>query len=207
MSNLYVVGTGPGSREYLTLRALEIVKEAEVLVGSKRALDLFPEFEGEKVSMGPKNVDKVLELAMELVGKDYVVVILSTGDPGFSGLLKPLLRLYPLMDVEVVPGISALQLCASRLKLPWDSTDLVTLHGKSLPPHIMDVLTNGRPTILLPDFRVETLAQFLLDEGLDPGTKVAVCERLSYPDEKIIRTTLNDLASKEFSYMCVMVVY
>jgi cobalt-precorrin-7 (C5)-methyltransferase len=61
--------------------------------------------------------------------------------------------------------------------------------------------------MVLPDFRVEKLAQFLLEKGIDPERKVAVCERLSYPDERVFKGRLEEVADLKFSYLCVMVVY
>ena len=43
--------------------------------------------------------------------------------------------------------------------------------------------------------------------GVDEHREVVVCERLSYDDEKIVRSTLKDIANSEFTYMCIMVIY
>ena len=51
------------------------------------------------------------------------------------------------------------------------------------------------------------MAQFLLDNGIEAERKVTVCERLSYPDEKIVTTTLADIAESEFTYMCIIIIY
>ena len=51
------------------------------------------------------------------------------------------------------------------------------------------------------------MAQFLLDNGVDANRKVVVCERLSYPDEKIVESDLKEIAQSEFTYMCIMVIY
>ena len=51
------------------------------------------------------------------------------------------------------------------------------------------------------------MAQFLLDNGVEENRKVVVCERLSYPDERIVESTLKDIAQSEFTYMCIMIIY
>ena len=43
MSKLYIVGVGPGAKEYLTYKAVDVVKSADIVIGSKRAIDLFDE--------------------------------------------------------------------------------------------------------------------------------------------------------------------
>ena len=207
MSKLYLVGIGPGSSDYLTKAAIECVNSVDVLVGSQRALDLFQEFKGETLVLRARNMDEMMKKSISLVDEGKTVAILSTGDPGFSGDLKPILKLREDLDQEEIPGISSLQLAEARLQLPWDKINLLTLHGKGNSKIILDYLDNGKPTMVLPDFRVEKLAQFLVDEGINPERKVSVCERLSYPDERIFTGNLREVANMEFTYLCVMVVY
>lgn len=207
MSKIYLVGTGPGSADYITTLAFKTVKLANVLVGSRRALQLFPDYQGETLELRARNMDEMMTTSVKLAREGNTVVVLSTGDPGFSGVLKPIQKLAGEVEVEVVPGISSLQLCAARLQIPWDEANLLTLHGKGNSASILDLIDNGRPTMVLPDFRVHDLAQYLLDNGALPQRRVAVGERLSYPDERIFQGTLQQAASTEFSYLCVMVIY
>jgi cobalt-precorrin-7 (C5)-methyltransferase len=207
MANLYLIGTGPGASDYLTNAAIKTVKSVDVLVGSQRALDLFPGFEGETLILRAKTMDEMMKKSISLVDEGKNVAILSTGDPGFSGVLKPILNLRNDLDLEVVPGISSLQLAAARLQIPWDQVNLLTLHGKGNSEVILDFMDNGKPTIVLPDFQVEKLAQFLMENGVDPERKVAVCERLSYPDERVFKGILKEVAVMDFTYLCVVVIY
>lgn len=207
MAKLYLVGTGPGSSDYLTEAAIKASESVDVLVGSQRALDLFPDFSGETLLLKARNMDEMMKKSVSLVEEGKNVAILSTGDPGFSGVLKPILNIRDDLDLEVVPGISSLQLAAARLQIPWDDVNLITLHGKGNSDAVLDLLDNGKATIVLPDFRVEKLAQFLIGNGINPERKVTVCERLSYPDERLFTGTVKEVASEEFSYLCVMVIY
>lgn len=207
MAKLYLVGTGPGSSDYLTEAAIKASESVDVLVGSQRALDLFPGFSGETLLLKARNMDEMMKKSVSLVVNGKNVAILSTGDPGFSGVLKPIMNIRDDLDLEVVPGISSLQLAAARLQISWDDVNLITLHGKGNSDAVLDLLDNGKATIVLPDFRVEKLAQFLIGNGINPERKVTVCERLSYPDERLFTGTVKEVASEEFSYLCVMVIY
>jgi cobalt-precorrin-7 (C5)-methyltransferase len=207
MSKLYLVGTGPGSSDYLTTAAIKSAESVDVLVGSQRALDLFPGFGGATLVLKARNMDEMMKKSVSLVDAGKNVAILSTGDPGFSGVLKPILKLRDDLDLEVIPGISSLQLAAARLFIPWDQVNLLTLHGKGNSEIILDFMDNEKPTIVLPDFQVEKLAQFLMENGVDPDRKVSVCERLSYPDERIVKGTLKEIAAMDFTYLCVVVIY
>jgi cobalt-precorrin-7 (C5)-methyltransferase len=206
MSKLYVVGVGPGSKEYMTVKAQEIADSADVLVGSKRALELFPQNQGEKLELVANQMESILKLAASHASNGKSVVILSTGDPGFSGILKPILKLKKDVDLEVVPGISSIQLCAARLQIPWDSANLITLHGKGISQDFLKLLENGKPTIILPNYKVNEMARYLMDNGVDSKKNAVICEKLSYPDEKIVEMSLEELSNQNFSYMCVMVL-
>ncbi len=207
MSKLYIVGIGPGSKNYLTLASKRAVESSDIVIGSRRALDLFEIFDHSKIELNAQNMKENLKLAVSEVKTGKIVSLLSTGDPGFSGILKPILKLKEDINIEVVPGISSVQLCAAKLKIPWDEADLITMHGKGISEGILDIINNGKPTIILPNFKPAELANFLIEKGVDSERNAAICEKLSYDDEKIIETSLKNISEMESSYMCVMVVY
>ena len=211
MSKLYVVGIGPGSSEYLTVKAQKIVEFVDILMGSRRSLELFKEVQVEKIEIEAREMEEMMKIAVSHVGEGKSVALLSTGDPGFSGVLKPVLKLMDdlnsRIDLEVVPGISSIQMCAVKLQIPWGDSDIITMHGKGNSEDVLKLVDNRKPTIILPNRSVEELADFLIDNGVDPAREIAVCEKLSYPDEKIVKSTLNEVLNMKFSYMCVVVVY
>ena len=207
MSKLYVVGIGHGSAVYLTFKSKKIVDSVDILMGSKRALDLFPGSEGEQIQLNAVNMKSQLKLAVSKVIHGKSVALLSTGDPGFSGILKPILELSDDVEIEVVPGISSLQLCAAKLQIPWDNTNLITLHGKGLSNLLLRLINNGKPTIILPNFKVDELIRYLISNGIDGDRKAVVCEKLGYPDERIVKKSLNNLLKIKFCYMSIVVVY
>ena len=207
MSKLYIVGIGPGSKDYLTLASKKAVESSDIVIGSRRALDLFEIPEHTKIELKAQNMNENMKLAVSEVKDGKIVALLSTGDPGFSGILKPILKLKEDITIEVIPGVSSVQLCAAKLKIPWDEADLVTMHGKGISETILDIMGNGKPTIVLPNFKPAELANFLIENGVDPEREAAICEKLSYADEKIIESSLKNILDMEFSYMCVMVIY
>lgn len=203
------MGAGPGSPDFVTPAAKKAVKKSDLVVGSERVLKLFDE-KKEKITLNGENVKERLEEAVKRASKGETVSIISTGDPGFSGVLNPVNEIMKKLDIEVdvqvIPGISSIQLCAARLLLPWNNADILTLHGRK-DDGILKVIDNGRPTIILPSKNPSETASFLIKNGVDPQRKVAICERLSYPDERVMRIKLKDVKNSKFSYMCVMVIY
>lgn len=210
-NKIYIIGIGPGSSEYLTKKAVDTVKTSDYTVGSTRAIDLFDDVNN-KIAFNVTDLLDKLEKGVDLAIEGNTVSILSTGDPGFSGVLNTVLRIaneknFPEEKIEVIPGISSLQLAAARNHIQWDNANVMTFHGRENIEDILKVINNGKTTIALPSKKVRDMAQFLLDNGVDEHREVVVCERLSYDDEKIVRSTLKDIANSEFTYMCIMVIY
>ena len=79
MSKLYIVGIGPGSLEYLTFKARKIVESSDILIGSKRALELFDDLNNEKIQLLSGNMGEIFKLAVYKAGKGSLVTLLSTG--------------------------------------------------------------------------------------------------------------------------------
>lgn len=208
---IFIVGIGPGASEYLTKKAIDTVKTSDYTVGSTRAIELFDDVQN-KIDFNVKNLlDKIKE-GVQLACDGNTISILSTGDPGFSGVLNTVLRIskeknFPKENIEVVPGISSLQLAAAKCHIQWDSANVMTFHGRENIEDILPIINNGKTTIALPSRKVKDMAQFLIDNGVDEDRKVVVCERLSYPDENIVESTLKQIAQSEFTYMCIMVIY
>ena len=210
-NKIYIIGIGPGSSEYLTKKAIDTVKSSDYTVGSTRAIDLFDDVNN-KLAFNVKDLLDKLEKGVDLAIEGNTVPILSTGDPGFSGVLNTVLRIandknFPKEKIEVIPGISSLQLAAARNHIQWDNANVMTFHGRENIEDILKVINNGKTTIALPSKKVRDMAQFLLDNGVNENRQVVVCERLSYDDEKIVQATLKDIASSEFTYMCIMIIY
>ena len=210
-NKIYIIGIGPGSSEYLTKKAVDTVKTSDYTVGSTRAINLFDDVNN-KIAFNVKDLLDKLEKGVDLAIEGNTVKILNNVEPGFSGVLNTVLRIaneknFPEEKIEVIPGISSLQLAAARNHIQWDNANVMTFHGRENIEDILKVINNGKTTIALPSKKVRDMAQFLLDNGVDEHREVVVCERLSYDDEKIVRSTLKDIANSEFTYMCIMVIY
>ena len=193
---IYIIGIGPGASEYLTKKAVDTVKASDYTVGSTRAIELFDDVKN-RIAFNVKDLLDKLEEGVDLAVDGNTVSILSTGDP----------KGFDRKSIEVIPGISSLQLAAARNHIQWDNANVMTFHGRENIEDILPVINNGKTTIALPSRKVKDMAQFLLDNGADADRKVVVCERLSYPDERIVESTLKEIAESEFTYMCIMIIY
>ena len=136
---LYVVGIGPGSPRHLTLRAVEVLEGADVIIGNGTYLDQIEHLiTGQQVirsSMG-KEVDrasKAIGLAL-----DRKVAMVSGGDSniyGMAGLVLEVAQHSDLkVEIEVVPGVTALSAVASLLGAPVVSDFAVISLSNLLTP-------------------------------------------------------------------------
>jgi cobalt-precorrin-7 (C5)-methyltransferase len=204
---------GPGSAEYITQIAKDSVQNAQIVIGAKRALELFSDFIcGESLVLTAKNMKKGLQYGLDSA-KEKNVVIISTGDPGFSGLLGTIIKIAGKpVDVEVIPGVSSVQVCAARLRIRWDTAVLLSFHSdvtqeKKLT--MVEALKKGKTVIALPDcnsFTPEKIAEFLISCGVDRRTSVSVCENLTLHNERIVKSSLVGVLGIQFDKLCIMVV-
>lgn len=120
MAKLYVVGIGPGGREHMTYKAVEVIKESEVIVGYTPYIEYLGDLvEGKELySTGMKGEIKRCEQAIEMVKKGKTTAIVSTGDAGLYGMAGPILELAEGIEVEIVPGVTAAFSAASELGSP-----------------------------------------------------------------------------------------
>lgn len=115
---LFIVGTGPGKNSQLTGRAVEAIKESDIIIGNDFYLDHIPEYlEGKEVirsSMG-KEVDRA-KRCVELAEEKKVCMV-SGGDPGVYGMASIVLEVIAhensCIDYEIVPGVTAATAAAS----------------------------------------------------------------------------------------------
>lgn len=185
-----VIGVGPGSPDYLLPVARQAVRACQVVVGAPRVLQLF-NLVGKKVHAFTGDWESLLSLLRHRVSGETVGILVS-GDPGFYSLLSFLRRHLGPEEIEVIPGISSVQVAFARLKLPWQEAHLLSLHGKKVADFSCYV-NSGRPVGLLVDPRTSGRD---LQRMLEPygSFKVHLCRNLTYPDEEIITVTLTELA-------------
>jgi cobalt-precorrin-7 (C5)-methyltransferase len=184
------VGCGPGM---LTEEAIRAIRTATEIHGSRRAIDLA------RIHI-PEGC-RVVEIRDYGTLKDLPAraVVLSTGDPMLAGLGH--------IGGEVIPGISSLQVAAARLGIPLARIVVVDAHAKDRAEAVNRAageIQRGRVVFLLtdPEFDLNALAAAL--RKIPCRIRIAVCDRLGYPDEKITAGTPEHPPSPGSSLSCIM---
>ena len=211
---IFVVGVGPGSPEYLTAKVIEILKSATVIAGFQHSLDVAKEFSQNKTvtTLFFKQQEEILCKIRSSIKENDVCVFTCTGDPMFSDS-QFLDRIKNHFDItEIVPGVSSIQVAASKSQLALDCSTLITFHVagdiEEQKSQLVASVKSGKHTILLPrpwDFMPSHIARFLISNGLEGKTRVTVYENLTL-EESVFRGAIEDLIGKAFSDLSIMII-
>jgi cobalt-precorrin 5A hydrolase/precorrin-3B C17-methyltransferase len=121
---VYVVGIGPGSLFYITPKAINAIRKAEVIIGYKTYINQIESLIKDKrvFAYGMTEEVKRAKTAIEYALKGMIVSVVSGGDPGvygMAGLIFEILAQNNLeVEVEVIPGISAFNAASSKVGAP-----------------------------------------------------------------------------------------
>nr|MCS5641333.1 precorrin-6y C5,15-methyltransferase (decarboxylating) subunit CbiE [Candidatus Neomarinimicrobiota bacterium] len=129
MGKVFAVGVGPGSQNYITEIVRKIIVGADIVVGHKYTLDIISNLiQGKKIHIiTMEDQEKTYQqIKKELEGR--ILVVPFTGDVNFSEseVVDRLVEIFG--DVEIVPGISSIQVAASKAKIPLDKSKVITMH-------------------------------------------------------------------------------
>lgn len=203
-AKIVIAGIGPGHPDYVPPITQRAIREATVLVGSRRALATFANSSQIQVEITGK-LSAVVD-AIKFHYQTQQVTVMVSGDPGFYSLLPYLLKHFNSDGIEVLPGIGSMQTAFCRAKTAWHDAQLLSLHGRGLKD-VGDVLAKpGKVGFLTDDLHgPDVIARHLLELGW-PNCPVYLCEKLSYPDERAVKTDLRSAAKEQGFAHGIMVV-
>ena len=222
---LFLVGVGPGSSKYLTDVVKDVIKRSKYLIGYKYTLaiirDLIIRDFHQVYEVTMKDQDQTYNEVYKKMQDSEFCTIPFTGDVNFSEseVVDRLLEIFGNDNVELMPGISSIQVAASRAKIPLDKTRVLSFHvteniedGKR---ELVDAIQEKKSVVLVPrpwnnrdkNFMQSEIALYLKNEGIDTSNiTVWVFEFLTTPEERVFRGKLNELEHMYFSPMSVMVI-
>ena len=220
MGTVYAVGVGPGSPNYITETVKKIILNSDIIIGYKYTLntisDLIHNKEVFEITM--ENQEKIYQKISQELG-DRILVVPFTGDVNFSEseVVDRLIEIFG--DVHIIPGISSIQVAASKSKVPLDKSKTITMHVttsiESKKIELQKALVDGYNVILIPrpwpkdpekHFMPSEIAKYLKQNGFNTSEiKVHVFEALTTENEISFEGTVDQLEGKEFSDLSVMV--
>jgi len=220
MGKVYALGVGPGSPKYVTDIVREVVLNSDIIIGYKYTLNtiaaLLKDKEIHEINM--KDQEDVYQKVSKTLG-NKTCVIPFTGDVNFSEseVVDRLIEIFG--DVEIIPGISSIQVAASKARVPIDKSKVITMHiSTSIEEkkfELQKALIDGFSVILVPrpwpkesskHFMQSEIAIYLKDHGFETSRmKVHVFENITTDKETHFVGNVKDLEGKQFSDLSVMV--
>ena len=222
MVKVFAVGVGPGSSKYVTEVVSDIVKNCDVIVGYKYTLKTIEHLlTGKEIHEITMNNQEEVYQKIALSLGDKKLLVPFTGDVNFSEseVVDRLIEIFG--EVEIISGISSVQVAASKARIPLDKSKVITMHVTTAIEEkkleLQKALIDGFSVVLIPrpwpkmpekHFMPSEIAQYLRKNGFDTSQlKVYVFEKLTTEDEVIFEGTVKDLEGKEFSDLSVVVFY
>ena len=210
VGKVYLVGAGPGDPRLITLRGIECLQQADLVICdylvNPRLLDHAPD-SAERIHLGHHGTGEAVNQTMvDETRRGRTVVRLKSGDPAVFGRLGEEVAALRAAEIplEIVPGVTAGLAAAAYAEIPVtqgqqaSAVAFVTGHerkDKTTPG--LDYAAIARfPGTLVLYMGVSTAAHWsaaLMSEGKSPATPVAIVCRCSWPDQEVIRCTLEDV--------------
>lgn len=207
---VYIVGAGPGDPELLTVKAQKLLAQADVILFADslvpRQILQNVRADAELIRTAHKTLEDILPLMIERVRAGQSVVRLHSGDPSLYGAVQEQMQALLQADIpfEVIPGISAFQAAAARLRVELTIPGLVQtiilsrVSGRTAVPaaeELAGLAAHQASLCLYLSARHVEEAQQQLMQHYPADTPTAVCFRLGWPDEQIWLIPLSEMAN------------
>ncbi len=224
---MLIVGVGPGSPQYLTCVAMDAIKKSKYIIGYKYTLDtvesIIDKTRQEVYHITMQNQESIYQDVYNKMKDGEYCTVPFTGDANFSEseVVDRLLEIFGDNTVEIIPGISSIQVASSKSKIPLDKSYVLSFHVsgdiEKKKKELINAITDKKSVILLPrpwpndpskNFMQSDIVKFIRVNGIDTSTlKVWVFEYLTkYNKETIFRGKASDLEEMSFNPLSVMVI-
>ena len=207
---IYFVGAGSGAPDLITVRGARLIAQADVIVYAGSLVNpalLDGRKEGCAVYDSARmTLEEVLAVMVLAAREGKRVVRLHTGDPCVYGAHREQMDALDAEGIpyEVCPGVSSFCGAAAALRAEYtlpgvsQTVILTRMEGRTPVPEQerMEALAahGSSMVVFLSAGRLETLSRRLIAGGYPPETPAAIVYKATWPDEKVVRTTVSGLA-------------
>jgi len=208
MVRVYFVGAGPGDPDLITVKGRRIVEQADIIIyaGSLVNKEIINcrRNDAEVHNSASMTLEEVIDVMKTGAAAGKIIARVHTGDPSIYGAIREQIdQLVELgIEYEVIPGVSSFTAAASVLgmefTLPGVSQTVICtrLEGRTPVPEREDLelLASHRASmaIFLSVHMMDTVVK-KLKVHYDGSTPVAIVQRATWPDQKIVRGTLDSI--------------
>ncbi|TGL75815.1 precorrin-4 C(11)-methyltransferase [Leptospira yasudae] len=208
---VYIIGAGPGDPELITVKGARLVETCPVVLytGSLVPTAVIERAKKDAIVLDSSNMtlDDILEVILQAKEKNQDVARVHTGDPSIFGSTAEQMRRFDSLNIEyeIVPGVSSFTAAAAvlgkELTLPEVSQTVIITRAEGRTPmpekERLEILAQSGATLTL---FLSVLHIRKIVEQLTPfyGAEcpVAVVQRATWPEQKILTGTLGDIAER-----------
>lgn len=208
---VYIVGAGPGDPDLLTVKAQKILAAADAILFADSLVPIeilqLCRPDAEVIRTANKTLEEILPMMIEKVRSHLSVVRLHSGDLSLYSAIHEQMQALTEAEIpfEVIPGISAFQAAAAKLKVELtvpgvvQTIILTRISGRAsaVPSaeELSSLAAHQASLCLYLSARMVEESQAKLMEHYPADTPVAICFRVGWPDEKIWVVPLDQMAS------------
>lgn len=208
---IHFIGAGPGDPELITVKGARLLQQADVIVYAdslipRNLVTHYASATAEVIPTADKSLDEILAILCDRHRSGKQVVRLHDGDPCLYGAIQEQMNglLDASIDFEVIPGVSAYQLAAAKLRVELtqpqqvQSIILTRISGRTQVPAAEELETmaaHQASLCLYLSARHVQKAQTKLLKHYPADTSVAICFQVGWPDEKILVVPLDRMAT------------
>lgn len=207
---IYIVGLGPGHKDYIMPKALEIMKKSDVIVGFKRAIDSLDFIDNKKIYINKlSDIDKFIcdkenkDILTNEKSKVTNISIVASGDPTFYGITN-YIKNKSSLEIKVIPGISSFQYLTCKLNMSWNNAYLGSLHGRK--EEFLDIINKNNLSIWLTDKENNPSVLCKILHEAKVNCKVIIGEDLSYENEVISEGSPIEFINNTYSSLSIFIV-
>lgn len=196
---VYIVGLGPGHKDYILPIASKTMENSDVVVGFGRAIKSIDHIKTPKLEF--KSIVSIVDYISE--NKDKNISIIASGDPGFYGITKYIKKNYD-GEIKVIPGISSFQYFIAKLNKSWQDVHLGSMHGRE--EDFLGNISKHSKVMFLTDNKnsPSELCKILYENNIN--CEVYIGENLSYEDERISFGSPEELMRCNFAKLAVIYI-
>ena len=198
MKKINIIGMGMSEKTH-TREALDLISEADILIGAKRLINEFSHMN--KPSFNAYLSNDILEI-IEKTDSEKIAILVS-GDVGFYSAAEKLVDVLKDYNPNLVSGISSVSYFFAKCSLPWKDANLISCHG--LDTNIVSSVRRNRYTFALTGKNIPELQEELLKYGFG-DLKVWIGENLGSDEESVEESIISDLGEREFSSLAVLII-
>lgn len=203
-AKITIAGCGPGSADYLAPATMNAARSADVLAGSRRLLELFADFRGERIVVDA-HIEPLLDQIAVHAQAGRKVTVLVSGDVGAFSLAATVVKRFGRANCTLIPAVSSVQAAFAAVALDWVDARVISAHGRQPQCTAAELATVRKIAILAGTAAAMQWSATLAGELAATHTAI-LCEDLTLDSQRVRELSPAELAAGEASSLSIVLL-